>query len=159
MAGVIVILIGCGFGCMLLWVGWTQFMQQRRLLKRVVAVDAVILESRVDGSRSADTDARLLRDNSTTSFTPHVLFTYEYTGVKYTSTMLYPTTILRGYPSASAAADELREYPAGAAVTAFINPEQPDKGFLRKQAATGPVVFLCVGVLAPLFSIILSRWA
>ncbi|MFO0857273.1 MAG: DUF3592 domain-containing protein [Phycisphaerales bacterium] len=159
MAGIIVILISAAFGVMMLWVGSTQFLQQRRLLRQVVGVDAVILESKVAGSRSMDTDQRLLRDNSTKSYTPEVKFGYEYQGNRYQSSMLYPTIIERGYASADSAAEELKDYPAGANVRAFVNPDEPAKGFLRCEASVGPMVFVIVGLVVPLAGAILSRWA
>lgn len=159
MAGIIVILIACGFGIMLLWVGTTQFFQQRRLLREVVDVDAVIIESKVAGSRSADTDQRLLRDNSTNSYTPEVKFGYEFRGVRYQSSMIYPSIIERGYASADSAAEELKDYPQGANVRAFVNPHEPAKAFLRCEASAGPVVFLIVGLVVPIAGVVLSRWA
>lgn len=159
MAGIIVILISCAFGIMLLWVGSTQFFQQRKLLKQVVGVDAVIIESKVAGSRGMDTDQRLLRDNSTKSYTAEVKFGYEFQGTRYQSSMLYPTIIERGYASADSAAEELKEYPAGANVKAFVNPAEPAKGFLRCEAGAGPVVFVIVGLVVPLVGFVLSRWA
>lgn len=159
MAKIIIILIACSFGIMMLWVGVTQHARQRRLLREAVPVEAVILESGVSGSKSADTDPRVLRSTSTTSYTPLVRFKYRVQGIAYESAMLYPTIIERGYPSADAAREAVREFPAGATVRAFVDPAQPDKAFLRNQEGAGPVVFVIVGLLVPVFGAVLARWA
>ena len=159
MAKIIIILIACSFGVMMLWVGFTQHARQRRLLREAMPVEAVILESGVSGSKSADTDPRLLRSTSTSSYTPLIRFKYRVQGIAYESAMLYPTIIERGYPSADAAQAEVRGFPAGATVQAFVDPAQPDKAFLKRHEGAGPVVFVIVGLLVPVLGAVLSRWA
>ena len=64
-ARVIVYLICGGFSAMFLYVGLTQLVSQRRLLASPERVDATIVRSEVVSKKSADTDNRPLRDNST----------------------------------------------------------------------------------------------
>ncbi|MFN9977622.1 MAG: hypothetical protein ACK58T_47725, partial [Phycisphaerae bacterium] len=82
MLAIFVLMFG-GLGVMLIGVGVREWFIQRRVMATAVGVDAVILSAEVKSSRSADTDQRLLRDNSTTSHTPEVRFEYVLNGVRY----------------------------------------------------------------------------
>ena len=70
MARIITFIIFGGFGFVLLYVGVTQYFQQRRLLANAERVDARIVHSEVFTSTSADTDRRPLRSTSTTTHRP-----------------------------------------------------------------------------------------
>lgn len=149
MARIITFLIFGGFGLMLLYVGITQYWRQRRLLRNAVPIVATIVHSAVAGSRSADTDSRLGRDNSTKSYVPEVRFEYEFGGRRHSSTLLDPNIIARGFASHEAAAAELVPYPVGALVAAQVDPSLPEQAYLRPQAGNGPVVFIVLGVILP----------
>lgn len=158
MKGLLVIVFA-GLAVMLLVVGVRELVAQRRLLQDVHAVEVVMLESRVDASETADTDTRLLRDNSTVSYTPHVRFAYDVGGVAYESELLRPTVIARGYASQEAAQEEIRAFPAGACVTAFVNPSMPDKAFLIAEASVAPAVFVIAGLASLVAAAAAGRWA
>ncbi len=155
---VLIMLVFCGFACVMLYVGFTQYLQQRRLLSAARAVEAEIIESRVEVSRSADTDNRPLRDNSTSSYRPVVRFRYRVGQQPYVSDMLRPTIILRSYASKEAAQEELTPYPQGAVVTAHVCDDEPSKGFLIAEASVGPVVFMIVGLIIPPIVWFISRY-
>lgn len=148
MARVITVILFGGFGIVLLVVGLTQQIQQRRLLGAARAVPARITHSEVRTSTSADTDRRLLRSNSTTTHTPIVRFTYDIDGKSYESDMLYPCEILVS-GSRESALETLRPYPVGAEVTAFVSDRQPDKAFLIPQGTVAPLVFIILGLALP----------
>jgi hypothetical protein len=143
----IVFAIFGGFGLVLLYVGVTQFVQQRRLLTRARPVDAVITMSEVFSSTDKDRDGS--RTTSTTTHRPDVKFKYVVAGREYESERLYPTTITRTYASREAAAEELRAFPVGATVQAHVCDGDPDKAYLVAEAGTGPLVFMIVGLLVP----------
>ena len=149
MAQIITFVIFGGFGLVMLWVGATQWLQQRRNLANAVRVEAVITHSQVFTSESADTDSRLGRSNSTTSHRPDVRFRYRVLGTEYESDLLYPTSIVRGYAGRESAAAELAPFPLGATVQAWVDREQPDKAFLVATPTRGPIVFIVIGVLLP----------
>lgn len=149
MLKLIVFTIFSGFGGVLLYVGITQFFQQRRLLANAVPIEARIIHSQVFSSQSQDTDRRVNRSTSTTSYRPDVRFSYQVDGVTYESDLLYPNIIVRGYGSHDGAAEALMPFPVGATVPAFVDPAEPDKAFLIKEKAAGPMVFMIVGVLIP----------
>lgn len=134
----------------LLYVGATQYLQQRRLLANAVEIQAVIVKSQVASSTSADTDRRLNRDTSTTSHTAEIRFSYVWEGQPYESDMLDPTVIVQGYASHEGAAAELEPYPVGATVPAYLDPQQPDKAFLRRRSSPAPLVFMVLGLLLPI---------
>lgn len=149
MAQIITFAIFGGFGFVLLYVGTTQFFQQKRLLSRAETVDAVITHSEVFTSVSADTDGQMLRSNSTTSHRPDVKFRYTLAGHEYESDLLHPTIIVRSYASRESAADALTAFPVNARVRAFVDPELPDKAYLVAESSSAPMVFVILGVLLP----------
>jgi hypothetical protein len=157
MLAIFVLMFG-GLGVMLIGVGVREWVIQRRVMATAVGVDAVILSAEVKSSRSADTDQRLLRDNSTTSHTPEVRFEYVLNGVRYESDMLYPTVIVRGYASRESAAEEIREYTPGAKVKAYSDASFPERGFLRLESSSNPKWFIVAGVLSLIFLAVISRF-
>ena len=149
MAQIITLLICCGMAAMFLYVGSTQFWQQRRNLAHAERVDAVIVHSAVKSSTTRDTDQRVGFSNSTTSHNPEVRFRYTVSGQEYESERIYPSIIERGYASESAAAEVLVPFPLDARVRAYVNEAHPDQAFLISEASNGPVVFLILGLLLP----------
>ncbi len=147
MARIIAYLICGGFSVMLLFVGTTQFVRQRRLLAHAEQVDAEIVKSEVFVSTSADTDPSLTRNTSTTSYRPDVTFRYRVNGTQYESDLLYPNIIVTGYASHESAAEELAPFPVHAKVRAWVDPSLPDKAFLIAQAGNGPLAFVVVGLV------------
>lgn len=146
-----------GIGIMLIVVGVREYSIQRRAMATALPVDAVILSSQVRTTRSTDTDARLLRDNSAISHAPEVRFAYTLGGVRYESCQLYPTIIQRTYASAESAAEELRAYTPGAMVRAFADSSAPERGFLRLETSNNPKWFVVAGVLTLCALVAISR--
>jgi hypothetical protein len=136
-----------GLGIMLLSVGIRELVLQKRTLDGVMPVDAVIVSAEVVKSTSPDMDRRLLRNDSTTSYSPEVRFRYTLADMTYESEMLRPTIIVRGYASESAAKEEIQTFSPGAVVTAFVNPEYPSRGFLIAERSAAPAVFITVGII------------
>ena len=137
-----------GLGIMLIYVGGREFVVQRRIVATAEPVEATILSTRIVSSKSSHTDNRTLRDNSTTTYTPEVRFSYTFRGVTYESDLLYPTVIHRGYASAEAAEAELAPYLAGAAVPGYADASIPERGFLRIEKSSAPVWFMIAGGLS-----------
>ncbi|MGH7132613.1 MAG: DUF3592 domain-containing protein [Phycisphaerales bacterium] len=142
----IVFLVFGGFGIVLAYVGVTQSILQRRMLAAAQPIVATIVHSEVFKSTSSDTDTRLGRDNSTSSYRPDVRFRYSLAEVEYESDLLYPTIIVRGYASAEDAAAELTPYPVGASVMAHVDPANPGKAFLIAERTSLPTAFIWVGL-------------
>jgi hypothetical protein len=149
MARWITFIIFGGGGLVMLYVGVTQYFLQRRLLANAITIEATIVKSEVFRGVSADTDRRTLRDNSTTSYRPELLFRYSYDDKEYESDLLNPTIIVQGYGSYDAAAEELKPFPVGARVQAYLDTKNPDKAFLVAQTTAGPMVFIILGVVLP----------
>jgi hypothetical protein len=158
MARVIAMVIFGSFSLMMLHVGIGQFVQQRTLTVGAKVVEATITKSEVLMSKSSDTDQRLGRDNSTTSYTPEVRFAYEVDGKRHESEMLYPTEIVEGYASAESAAAKLRAFPLNAKVRAHVHPKYPDKGYLIPQKSYAPAVFIVVGLVLPVVTWVVTKW-
>jgi hypothetical protein len=149
MARIITLVICGGFAAMFLYVGATQWWQQRRNMEHAESIDATIVQSEVTVSTTRDTDGRVGFSNSTTTHSPEVRFSYVVSGTTYESTRLYPTIIGRSYTSASDAANELAPFPLNAKVRAWVNPAHPDQAFLVAENGNGPIVFLILGLLLP----------
>lgn len=149
MARIITYLIFAGFTGMMLYVGITQFLQQRRSMANATPIDATIVRSEVITSTSSDTDSRLLRSNSTTSHRPEVRFRYVVAGQRYESDRMYPTIIVQGYASAGNAAAELAPYPVNARVRAWVDPSHPEQAFLIAERSKMPLGFIVIGLLLP----------
>src|SRR5688572_18136254 len=146
MARIVVTIIFGGFGLFMLYMGVSQYLQQRRLMRNAAPVEALVVKSEVF---SSDPGRGSRAKDATVTHRPEVKFTYELGGKPYESDRLFPTIIVRGYASREAAAAELVEFPVGARVTAQADPAQPDKAFLIAQAGAGPVVFMIIGLLLP----------
>lgn len=149
MARIITFVIFGGLGLMMLYVGITQFVQQRRNLTNADRVDATIVHSQVDVSTTTDTDQRVGFSNNTTTYSPNVRFRYRVSGQEYESDRIYPTIIGRGYASTSDAAEVLAPFPVNAKVRAFVDPSHPEHAFLIADASNGPIVFIVLGLLLP----------
>lgn len=158
MAQIIVFLIFGGFGFVMLYVGVTQFLRQRRLLQRAQPVSVTIIKSEVFSSTSSDTDSRLGRDNSTMTHRPDVRFRYEVAGQSYESDLLYPNIIAVTYASRESAAEALAPFLVNMKVSAFVDPSMPDKAFLIAQAGAGPAVFMVIGIILPPLAWFVGKW-
>ena len=156
-AQMIVYAVVGGFGLVMLYVGLTELVAQRRALTSAVPVEAEIVWSDVKESRSRDSDQRLLRDNSTVSYTPEVKFKYTLAGMTYVSDMLRPTVIVQGFASRESAAAEIAAFPMGAKVSAWVDPAAPERGFLVKEGFAGPMVFTVLGLVLPVIGWLASR--
>ena len=142
-----VFIVFAGLGLVMLGVGVREWFLQRRTLGAAIQVAAAITKSEVFSSRSADTDRRTLRDNSTTTYRPDVEFTYTVDGKEYRSDLLRPSIIVTSYPSHEGAAEVLAPYPVGATVTAHVDPAHPERAFLDPTPTVAPIVFMIVGAL------------
>jgi hypothetical protein len=146
---ILILLVFGGFGLVMLWVGATQCVRQRRLLTHATAVEAEIIEARVQSSTSSNTDRRPLRSTSTTTHSPVVRFRYRVGDAEYVSDMLRPTSIGTSYASRESAEEEIAAYRPGARIIAFVDPALPGAGFLVAERSSGPLVFIIVGLLLP----------
>ncbi len=156
MAQLIVYLICAGFGGMMLFVGITRWRDQRSNLAHAEPVPATIEHSQVFSSTSADTNPELLRSTSTTTHRPDVRFRYVVAGRSYVSDWLHPSGIAITFASREEAAHVLAPYPPGAQVQAYVDPSRPDKAFLQREASSGPVVFIVIGLLMPVVAWLLG---
>ncbi len=149
MARIITYLIFAGFTVMFLYVGLTQFVQQRRNLTHAERTDATIVHSAVRSTTTRDTDGRVGFTNNTTTHTPDVRFRYVVSGEEYESERLHPTIIGRGYASHASAAEVLAPFPVNAKVRAYVDRAHPKDAFLINESSNGPIVFLVIGLFLP----------
>ena len=157
-ARIFTIVVFGGFGLMMLYVGITQFMQQRRSLMYAEAIDAVIVHSEVVSHTTADTDGRVGFSNSMTTHRPDVRFRYRVAGQEYESDLLNPTIIVTSYGSASDVEEALVPFPVNAKVRAYVDPSHPEQAFLIATKSSAPIVFIIIGVLLPPLAWFVSRY-
>lgn len=158
MAQWITFLIFGGFGVMLLYVGITQFVQQRRNMTDAPPIDATVVHSQVVSHTSADTDSRLGRSTSTTSHRPDVRFRYQVLGTQYESDRLYPNIIVTSYASTERAAEALAPFALHATVRAYVDPAHPEQAFLIRESGKGPLVFVVLGLLLPPLAWVVGKY-
>lgn len=152
MRWIFVLMFG-GLGLMLVYVGVTQFLLQRRIAANARPVQVEIIRSEIIRSESRDTDRSVTRSNSTTSWRPEVIFRYSVRGQSYESDLLRPNIIVTSYASREAAVEEIAAFPVGAQVLAWVDDAHPDKAFLILDKGAGPLVFMLVGPVA-----LLAAW-
>ena len=158
MARIITVIIFGGFGLFMLYTGITQLVQQRRNLAHAAPIEAIVIASAVFTSTSSDTDPRLLRSTSTTTYRPDVTFRYVVAGRAYQSDRLYPSVIVETYPTYEGAAAVTRAFRVGATVRAFVDRAHPERAFLFDEARSGPLVFIAIGLLLPPIAWIVGKY-
>lgn len=151
-------LMAAGLGSTLLVVGIRESILQRRTLAGARPFDATIVASTVRVSKSNDLGREPPRDRSTTSYSPDVRFRYDVDGRTHESDQLAPTVIGHGYASEADAQEVIRPYPVGARVTAYVDPDHPDRGFLQPVHSHAPLVFILVGAALLPIAAALFRW-
>jgi Protein of unknown function (DUF3592) len=157
-ARIITVIIFGGFGVFMLYMGITQLAQQRRNLAHAEPIEAVVVKSEVFASTSADTDPRLLRSTSTTTYRADITFRYTVSGQTYESDRLYPSIIVQTFASHADAAAMIKSFPVGATVRAFADRAHPERAFLLKESGSGPVVFIVLGLLLPPIAWIVGKY-
>ncbi len=80
------------------------------------------------------------------SYYPRVEYTYEAAGQSFTSKQV-AFGGLRGYNNPDKARQDLEKYPAGAAVTAYYNPEKPSEAVLERVAGSGAKTAKIIGII------------
>jgi len=130
---VIVLVIGvavAGYGAY-------DYTQQSSAVDDAVAVDATITDLDVE-STSTGGEAGV-------DYRPAVRFTYEYEGTEYASTNVFPSAITSNYDTESAAREVVEGYAVDESATAYVDPSDPDGGFLKAQTSNAPVVAAVFG--------------
>jgi len=97
--------------------------------------------SDVRQSSSTDEDGHV-----TVSYYPRVEYEYTVDGQAYTSKQAAFGGV-RGYGSPDRARQDLAKYPAGAAVTAYYNPEKPSEAVLERAAGEGAKTAKTMGII------------
>lgn len=156
-ARTIAMLIFTPLAVMLLVVGVRETARQAWLIRTASPVDAIIIDSRVEASTSWDSDRRINRDNSTTTYEPIVRFRFTLDGVEHEGSRLRPTAIVQTFPSRDAAAAILTPYSIGASVEAWTTASHPEWAFLERIASLGPLIFTTIGLALPGLTWTLAR--
>ena len=119
--------------------GAYDYTQQSDAVADAVEVDAAVTDVGVESTSTGSSPG--------TDYRPTVRFTYEYEGTEYASTNIFPSAITSNYDTESAAREVVAEYAVGESTTAYVDPADPDGGFLRTETSNAPLVAVGVGLL------------
>ena len=119
--------------------GAYDYTQQSNAVDDAVAVDAAITDVGVESTSTGSSPG--------TDYRPTVRFTYEYEGTEYASTNVFPSAITSDYDTESAAREVVAAYAVGESTTAYVDPADPDGGFLKTETSNAPLVAVGVGLL------------
>jgi hypothetical protein len=119
--------------------GAYDYTQQSDAVADAVEVDAAVTDVGVESTSTGSSPG--------TDYRPTVRFTYEYEGTEYASTNVFPSSITSNYDTESAAREIVAEYAVGESTTAYVDPADPDGGFLRTETSNAPLVAVGVGLL------------
>jgi hypothetical protein len=118
--------------------GAYDYTQQSNAVEDAVEVDATITDLDIEStSAGSSTDV---------SYRPTVRFTYEYEGTAYASTNVFPSTISTNYDTESTARSVVEEYAVDESATAYVDPSDPDAGFLKHRTSSAPLLAITIGL-------------
>lgn len=123
-------------GLALVTYGGFDYVQQSTAVEDAVTVEATIEEAAVSEPTGRDSQYHV-----------HVEFSYRYRGTEYVGEDLFPGSIGESYDTRDAARSALEPYPEGETVTAYVDPDAPDEGFLERRTTSGPVVAVAFGAV------------
>lgn len=126
--------VTAGVGVVLGWNGWQARQSQREALAEAQEVTAEITAAGV--SRGEDQDEAAGEARTDYDYVPTLAFEYTFDGDRYESTNKYPPTenVTRGgHENERAAREWLDGYEEGQQVTAYVDPNEPEKGFLEAE--------------------------
>jgi len=132
--GTVMLIVTCLAG---ITYGGYDYVQQSAAVDDAVPVEATIEEASVSQSES----------RGSSDYYVQVAFIYQFQDTQYTGDQLFPGSISRSYDTRSAAESAIEPYEAGETVTAYVDPESPSEGFLKRQTITSPFEFIAIGAL------------
>lgn len=116
--------------------GFTQYLGQSDSLENTVKVDATVLKTQIteESSRRGGTEYRT-----------SIKFRYSYEDDNYSSKNIYPLDSTREFDTRSNAEKYLKNYTENKRIEAFVNPENPGKGFLNAERSSDPITLILAG--------------
>ena len=122
--------------------GAYDYTQQSDAVDDAVSVDATVTDVGVESTSSGSSPG--------VDYRPTVRFTYEYGGTEYASTNIFPSAITSDYDTESAAREVVSAYAAGESATAYVDPADPDGGFLKTETSNAPLFAAVLGLFLAL---------
>lgn len=134
-------LFGLGIGLPMVYFGLWRDRDRDAVLDRVETVEAEILTSEVERTRSS-----LPEGGWRWVYRPVVEFRYRYRGRTYESDFL-AYDLRKRWPDESIARERADQYPVGATVSAYVDPDDPGTAFLETDHATQGAVSIALVVI------------
>jgi hypothetical protein len=122
--------LGCGIGIPMTYFAFRRSRNRDEALERVEKTEATVTDSAVERRR----DTRQTDETTGPSryvYQPVVRFRYEYGGETYESDKRSYNMPFGAVPSESRAKETAQRYPEGDEVTVYVDPENPEGGFLE----------------------------
>lgn len=136
-------------GLALVGYGGYSLMTQSSALENSVEVNATIQSTGVE----------TVSQRRGTEYRPTASFTYSFSGEQYSSNNVYPGnsipvgSLAPTYNSREEAASALNSYEKGSRVTAYVNSESPENGYLKHESSNKPYFIGVIGLLSVSFGV------
>ena len=125
--------------------GAVDYVQSTSAVENSVETKATITEVSIE-TKSVRTNT-----GSDVKYQPVVTFSYTYEGETYAGDNLFAGSAPARYDTESAAQDVIADYEPGMTTTAYVDPDDPETAFLKKQTPNRQLVFVGVGLVLALF--------
>jgi len=124
-------LLGCGIGIPLTYFAFRRSRNRDKALERVEKTEATVTTSTVERRRDTRQTDEGAVGRSRYVYQPVVRFRYEYGGETYESDNKSYNMPFGAVPSESRAKETAQQYTEGDEVTVYVDPENPEGGFLE----------------------------
>ncbi|MEZ3165108.1 DUF3592 domain-containing protein [Halorubrum sp. RMP-47] len=129
-----IILLTLALGLGIAGYGGYDYVQQTDAVNNAVAVETAVVETEISRSEGRRFYYRI-----------RVEHTYEYQGDEYTSNQVFPGSAKPMYTVRDDAAQILEPYEPNTTTTAYVAPNSPSRGFLKRQRTLAPFKFIGFG--------------
>lgn len=129
-----IILLTLALGLGIAGYGGYDYVQQTDAVNNAVAVETAVVETEISRSEGRQFYYRV-----------RVEHTYEYQGDEYTSDQIFPGSTEPIYTVRDDAAQILEPYEPNTTATAYVDPNSPSGGFLKRQTTFAPFKFIGFG--------------
>ncbi|WP_080510804.1 DUF3592 domain-containing protein [Halorubrum californiense] len=129
-----IILLTLALGLGIAGYGGYDYVQQTDAVNNPVAVETAVVETELSRSEGRRFYYRV-----------RVEHTYEYQGDEYTSNQIFPGSTKPIYTVRDDAAQILEPYEPNTTTTAYVAPDSPSRGFLKRQTTFAPFKFIGLG--------------
>lgn len=151
-----VFFLGCGIGIPMTYFAFRRSRNRDAALDRAETVEATVTTSTVERRRDTRQTDEGAVGRERYVYSPVVRFRYEYDGETYENDDKSYNMPFGAVPSESRAESKAQGYPEGETVTVYVDPENPENGFLEvdeTRQKTGAFFLGVIGVFTTMIGI------